>query len=705
MVRQEPDAASSVERFFQFSLLGLVASGFLAVAGSGYLDAATMVWTSAGLLLRGVLLGGGLELRLSRPASARLLLAYGVFLLADSLAISRQAIPVLVHLVFFLAVVKVVTAASRGGYLATAAISFAGLAAGAVLSLSPGFLVALVLYMGFATAVLISAEIRRSLRKAPAAARQGTRRLKSHLAALAAGMALGIAALTAGIFLLSPHAAGSALGSLLFHRISLPGFSRRVSLGEIGRFQAGSRAAMHIRLYATEPAGGLKWRGGALTAFDGQQWSNPGAPEGRLYTDQGRLDLVPTGRRRPGRHVVYEVFLDAVDSDALFFAGLPEHVEVRAPYLLGSAASGYRIEGRPPQGFRYEAYSLLEDPPAGSPPAYPPPALDAAERSRCLQLPKLDARIGELARQFARGAAGDLEKAQAVERGLRTGYGYTLDLPRRKPADPLADFLFTRKKGHCEYFASSMAVLLRSQGIPARLATGFQSGIYNPLTNLWLIRSSDAHAWVEAWIPDRGWTTFDPTPPGPAPGSTLATRLALYLDAADGLWREWVVSYDPGHQGSLMDRIQQSAARLGIRWFDTLSDAHSYWDGPAGKRLRRLGPRLLAALGLGALLWLAARPAIRALDLRRRVRRVRRGQAAAGDAALLYRRMLQILERRGYQKPPWFTPMEFAASLPRTPLGNAAGEFTAAYNAWRFGGHTEQAPRLSALLEELRRAR
>src|SRR5271157_182845 len=225
MVRQEPDAASSVERFFQFSLLGLVASGFLAVAGSGYLDAATMVWTSAGLLLRGVLLGGGLELRLSRPASARLLLAYGVFLLADSLAISRQAIPVLVHLVFFLAVVKVVTAASRGGYLATAAISFAGLAAGAVLSLSPGFLVALVLYMGFATAVLISAEIRRSLRKAPAAARQGTRRLKSHLAALAAGMALGIAALTAGIFLLSPHAAGSALGSLLFHRISLPGFS------------------------------------------------------------------------------------------------------------------------------------------------------------------------------------------------------------------------------------------------------------------------------------------------------------------------------------------------------------------------------------------------------------------------------------------------------------------------------------------------
>jgi transglutaminase-like putative cysteine protease len=704
MVRQERGAAGSVERFFQLSLLGLVASGFLAVAGSGYLDVPTILWAAAGIVLRGVLVGACLDWRPSRPAIASLLLAYGGFLVVDCLAISREAAPVLLHMFFFLAVIRVVTAVKRRHYLAMAAISFAALAAGAVLSLSSGFLVALVLYMGFGVAVLTSAEIRRSLRKAPAASHRGTGALGAHLAALSAGMALGIVALTAGIFLLSPHGAGSALGSLLFHRMSLPGFSRRISLGEIGRFQRASRAAMHVRLYSPQPLGGLKWRGGALTVFDGQQWSNPGPPDVRLYTDHGRLDLIPAGRRRPGRHVVYDVFLDAIDSDALFFAGVPEHVELRAPYLLGAPSSGFRLEGRPPQGFHYEAYSLLEDPPGNSPPANPPPALDPAERSRCLQLPKLDTRIGDLGRQFAGGAPSDLDKAQAVERRLRSGYGYTLDLPRRRPADPLADFLFARKKGHCEYFASSMAVLLRTQGIPARVATGFQGGIYNQLTNLWLIRSSDAHAWVEAWIPGHGWTTFDPTPPGPAPKSTVATRLALYLDAADGLWREWVVSYDPNHRGSLMFRVQHGAARLGIGWFDTLSDAQTYWDGPRGRWLRRIGPRLLAALGLGVLLWLAAAPAIRWLGMRRGVRRVRRGQAAAGDAALLYRRMLQILKRRGYQKPAWFTPLEFAASLPRTPLGNAAGEFTAAYNAWRFGGRTEQAPRLSALLEELEAA-
>ena len=704
MVRQEPGAASSVERFFQFSLLGLVASGFLAVAGSGYLDAPTIVFTCAGLLLRGVLLAMGFRWRPSRRVIARLFLAYGVFFLADWLAISRQAAPAVVHLVSFVAVVQVVAAAGRRGHLAMAAISFAALAAAAFLSLSSGFLAALVLYVGFAAAVLIGAEIGRSLGKASAAARSATRGLGMPLAAAAAGLALGILALAAGLFLLSPHAAGPALGSLLFHRVALPDFSRRIVLGDIGGFQTRYRTAMHVRLYASEPPGGLKWRGGGLTAFDGQEWSNPGAPEARLYTEHGGLDLVPAGRRRPGRHIVYDVFLDAVDGDALFFAGVPEHVDVRTPYLLGAAASGLRLQGRPPQGFRYEAYSLLEDPPGGSPAVNPPPALDAAERARCLQLPKLDPRIGELARRLTAGSGSDLEKAMAVEGRLRSDYGYTLDLPRRRPADPMADFLFTRRKGHCEYFASAMAVLLRTEGIPARLATGFQGGIYNHLTDLWLIRAGDAHAWVEAWIAGRGWTTFDPTPPGPPPGFGVATRLALYLDAADGLWREWVVSYDPSRLGSLMDRIQPSAARLGIRWFDTLSDAQTYWGGARGKWLRRMSPRLLAALGLAVLLWLAIPPAVRALAMWRRVRRVRRGEAVEGDAALLYRRMLEILKRRGYRKPPWFTPMEFAASLPRTRWGNAAGEFTALYNAWRFGGRLEAAPRLSALLEELRRA-
>jgi len=196
-----------------------------------------------------------------------------------------------------------------------------------------------------------------------------------------------------------------------------------------------------------------------------------------------------------------------------------------------------------------------------------------------LQLPAIDRRIPDLARLFAAGAVTDLERVRAIERRLRTGYAYTLDLPARETADPLANFLFTRRKGHCEYFASAMAVMLRSIGIPARLATGFQSGIYNSVSELWLVRASDAHSWVEAWIPGRGWTTFDPTPPDPSLRSGLAflTSLALYLDAGETFWQEWVVTYDIVRQGSLAGRVEQGAHRLGIRWFDSLVAARSLW--------------------------------------------------------------------------------------------------------------------------------
>jgi hypothetical protein len=89
--------------------------------------------------------------------------------------------------------------------------------------------------------------------------------------------------------------------------------------------------------------------------------------------------------------------------------------------------------------------------------------------------------------------------------------------------------------------------------------------------------------------------------------------------------------------------------------------------------------------------------------MRQRVRRVRRGEASAGDATLLYQRMLDLLKRRGYEKPAWFTPAEFACSLRSRGLQSTVSEFTTIYNEWRFGGRTEGVPRLSHLLDELER--
>jgi hypothetical protein len=115
---------------------------------------------------------------------------------------------------------------------------------------------------------------------------------------------------------------------------------------------------------------------------------------------------------------------------------------------------------------------------------------------------------------------------------------------------------------------------------------------------------------------------------------------------------------------------------------------------------------VVIVVAMGVWIWVLGPPLIRLVRMRRRVERVRRGQASVADATLLYQRMLEIVKRAGYQKPPWFTPAEFAASLDHgSQLGRAVDEFTNTYNALRFGGHTEVAPRLSSLLDELEQAR
>jgi hypothetical protein len=175
----------------------------------------------------------------------------------------------------------------------------------------------------------------------------------------------------------------------------------------------------------------------------------------------------------------------------------------------------------------------------------------------------------------------------------------------------------------------------------------------------------------------------------------------LYLDAAGTFWQEWVVSYDIGRQGTLADRLELGARSLGIRWFGSLSGLNWNWHLRLMAWFRRYGAAILTGLALGALAWLFGPRMVRLLRIRSRVERVRRGQATVGDATLLYERMLDLLKRRGYQKPAWFTPAEFARSLPPGQLGTAVTEFTGKYNALRFGRRTEVAPRLSVLLDEL----
>lgn len=173
-------------------------------------------------------------------------------------------------------------------------------------------------------------------------------------------------------------------------------------------------------------------------------------------------------------------------------------------------------------------------------------------------------RMSQLARRIA-GGESPAAASSTLESYLSTRYAYTTDLVAGSTGNPLEDFLFETRRGHCEYFASSMVLLLRSLGVPARLVTGFLGAELNPIEDYLVVRQSNAHAWVEAWLPDQGWTTFDPTPPAGRPQAERIDLRQMLSQAWDLLvfrWDRYVIGYGLNDQIGAFWRFRQWIARL-----------------------------------------------------------------------------------------------------------------------------------------------
>ena len=708
MPRAGSNPQLSVERFFQLSVLGLVTSGYLAVAGSGYLDTSTIVLTGLGLLVRALLVTGIVRYEFPSGLITLVTLGYIAFYPVDYFFLSHTFLEATIHLVFFLAVVKIVTARTNRDYLYAGAIAFLEILAAAIISASLNFLLLLGVYLLCAIAAFTSAEIRRAMQKPHQIARLGPRRFHTRLALLATSVTVGILLLTGGLFFLLPRSANATLSRLVSHRIHVPGFSSEVTLGQIGEIKNDSTAVMHVRPESRNFPDNLKWRGVALSDFDGKHWSNPSS-DGRTVRLAGGWTLV-TNQPQIGEPLYYHVTLNAVDSDVLFVAGVPTHLYPeqsntfgfpRDASILMESDDSLRLRSLPPDNFRYAVSGVVENTSPVSDHAH----LSLQAREQYLQLPPIDPRVRELAQQVTAGLFTQLDRASAIETHLRSSYRYALEFPDREPADPIAYFLFERKKGHCEYFASAMTVMLRAVGIPARLINGFQSGTFNPISNQYVIRESDAHSWVEAYLEARGWTTFDPTPPDPSAHRTgLLAKMALWMDAADTFWQEWVLRYDRSRQFILAAQLDRASRQLRLGWIGTLTDTARRWQSQAAAWSKSFGPEFALLVMFVSAFVFAGPRMLRSLRMLHRVRRVREGQASADDATILYERMLDVLRSRGFQKPAWFTPREFAASLP-AETGMLVDQFTAAYNDLRFGGRLDAAPRLTLLLEELETGR
>lgn len=157
--------------------------------------------------------------------------------------------------------------------------------------------------------------------------------------------------------------------------------------------------------------------------------------------------------------------------------------------------------------------------------------------------------VSEDIASLAREVGGDgtaWQQAQRIEQHLSRNYSYTLDLVGSQNENPVEDFLFRTREGHCEYFASAMVLMLRALDIPARFTTGYLGSEYSPFEGYYVVRQSDSHAWVEAYLPERGWSTFDPTPPAGRPTTRSSGLGHLVSQAYDYLifrWDRYILTY------------------------------------------------------------------------------------------------------------------------------------------------------------------
>jgi hypothetical protein len=690
--------AQRIERFFQASLLGLLASGFLALAFSGYLDSATIGLTVVGLLARAVVVFGDFrDLQFSPRAANALTLAYIGFYPIDYLYLSKEFIPATVHLVCFLSVIRILSARTNRDYFFVKVLAFLELLGATLLSSNISFFVFLTMFLVFGVATLCCSEIRRSSQQ-PNRIAMPRANFHFRLAAITAGITLGIMLMTVGLFVLLPRTARVAFRSLIPEKYHVTGFANEVSLGQLGQIQQSSAPMLHVLIDGVHQHLPLKWRGGALSQFDGKRWYNPPGQNQTIRVDHGLAILADENqRRRLGQRIAYQVRVDSADADALFFAGVPEFVQTNLPILLRTPQGAFRTGRGFGAASQYAATSFR---PETETTPYLVPPLPADVATEYLLLPNLDRRIVDLARNLDHGGTTP-DRARVFEQYLRTNYSYTTELLKQEVPDPLANFLFERRAGHCEYFASAMAVMLRAVHIPSRVVTGFQSGVYNPMTGWHVLRASDAHSWVEAWAPGHGWMTFDPTPPANSPQGKPWSTLALYLDAGEMWWQRWVMDYDLDHQLYLASRFEQSTRGWkGIStqgWLKGLLPAVlGFFD-----RTKNVILTSGAALIFGVLLWSFLPSLIDAIRRQYHLRRIRQEGAGASDAALLYMRMLDILRKRGYEKPGWLTPTEFASVIPESRTATLVQEFTALYQQLRYGNTRVPGDRMLVLLDEL----
>ena len=540
------------------------------------------------------------------------------------------------------------------------------------------------------------------LRVQEAMARQDI--VRPRLLLLTGLVSLGVFLFSAVFFVTFPRMGLGFFAKRTRPGIAMSGFSDRVELGDFGNIIADPEVVMRVRPLV-QP---LRMRGQSLDYYDGTAWTKTSSRRLELPFDRegrARADFSVQPLENP---IVQEVYLEPMAQTQRVLFGMPMPVAFERPpeamaalrrerwRFYADAAGDVVLTGPPSVAVYYTVYSRPEvsDPEAlrqdeGGTPGY--------VSDRYLALPQdLDPRIRSLTITLTAQARTRYDAVVAIIAWLKSNFTYSLNSSHGK-VDPLADFLFQNRTGHCEYFATALAVMLRTIGIPSRVVTGFYGGEWNEYGGYVAIRKADAHSWVEVFFPRHGWVTFDPTKEAAldlrAKGS-LFWRVSEAMDALKLAWYRWVVEYDLEKQVGLFVSLlgwkeggSGPFGQVGLGWDDMRALRKRVKEVPWGM----LGLSVALAIGLLAGIW-------------HLMRRRPGAPRTLVPAVMAYRQACRLLARRGLRRGPAETQLEFArrVALAFPRAGEAMAGLTWAYlEAMYWRGGADRA-KLQAMLEALR---
>lgn len=455
------------------------------------------------------------------------------------------------------------------------------------------------------------------------------------------------------------------------------GFSSEMDIEQPG----GSRLSNRLLLFVQADEA-VYLRSHVFNEFDGQSWHETIDTVKKYPIDRGRFDFSPVDDERNyiRQHIIYKEKIGTRVVAANFPVRLLFPASVVAATHDGIISSPETIQA----GTRYTVFSdksHIQSHPVSS-------GEQPVHEQAYLQLPEqLDERIPLLVNEVTAGL-DDLDGAFALESHLRANYQYTLDTAiSSQGVTPLGMFLFETRTGHCEYFASAMAIMLRLQGVPARLVTGFSATNKNPLTGYFEVRALDAHAWVEAYFPAYGWVTFEPTPayylPRPPETTTTAQSLKAYMEqlqAADELLKnsEAADSIDDISVAAILASLRESllylinvSILLAIRLWSALKMPFAI-----------LVSACLICMGL---FYLFRVPVLNLLSLAR----IKSLSSRDSNRVVLtsYQEIEAVLGRKGLARSGAHTLEEYSSALAAHPFSQALTQLQSMYSQVSYGGH------------------